>query len=437
MLKSKAVILINNPEARRMVASGGRISTTQGTALEVFERSGDAEKDLKLIKKVLSSGHASVLEHHDFCVAFDDVSVLVEQFMIEHRLASYTVKSRRYVDYTNAGYFIPKGLTDELRSRYVSAMDSLFAFYSKAVEAGIPKEDARFVLPYAFRSNFYMTLNGREMTRLISEMTEGRGSVFPEIKMLGEQLKAQFAGIYPNLTVGGDKACAVKPFKLDENAVPAAKSAGSELLYLTHDTADALVSALRFSGRFPASGEEELDPKTMLALVRDGRPRELEYINARFLIKNVSLACVTHFARHRMLSLMVPDVREALNSGGYVLPQSVAGSELKDEYTDLFVNWRGTVDELLSSGYPVEDLGYLALAGMQVDLLLGMDGRELLHFIKLRTCARAQWEIRAVAKQMLRQLNDACEDIFWVYGPSCKVDGRCPEGKLSCGKPQT
>ena len=86
-------------------------------------------------------------------------------------------------------------------------------------------------------------------------------------------------------------------------------------------------------------------------------------------------------------------------------------------------------------GVPAHDMAYLALSGHVMDILIEMNARELLHFIKLRTCTRAQWEIRNVARAMLNQLKEYDEDIFWVFGPSCYVDGKCPEGRLSCGKP--
>ena len=111
MNQSRAIIIVENREALRVAASAARISTQQGTAMEMFESSMGDERDLKLIGKVLSSGHKSVIEHQTFGIAFNDVSVLVEQFVIEARLASYTVKSRRYVDFAGAGYVVPEGLT--------------------------------------------------------------------------------------------------------------------------------------------------------------------------------------------------------------------------------------------------------------------------------------------------------------------------------------
>ena len=99
-------ILGFTPNAAAVVASGGRISTMEGTAGEIWQKSlslGE-EKNERLIGKVVSSGHTSVLEHAHVNLAFEDVSVFAEQFLIEFRLASFTVKSRRYVDFSNCGW---------------------------------------------------------------------------------------------------------------------------------------------------------------------------------------------------------------------------------------------------------------------------------------------------------------------------------------------
>ncbi|MBR7187075.1 MAG: hypothetical protein IKD53_00820 [Clostridia bacterium] len=63
MNKSRAIIVVKNPEALRVAASSARISTQPGTAMEIFGRSLGDEKDLRLLDKVLSSGHKSVIEH--------------------------------------------------------------------------------------------------------------------------------------------------------------------------------------------------------------------------------------------------------------------------------------------------------------------------------------------------------------------------------------
>ena len=136
---SRAIIVVKNTEALRVAAASARISTQQGTAIEIFEKSLGDEKDLRLIDKVLSSGHKSVVEHQTFGIAFNDVSVLVEQFVIESRLASFTVKSRRYVDFTGAGFVVPEKLDDGQRALYESAMCARFDDYDKLMALGVPK----------------------------------------------------------------------------------------------------------------------------------------------------------------------------------------------------------------------------------------------------------------------------------------------------------
>ena len=66
-------------------------------------------------------------------------------------------------------------------------------------------------------------------------------------------------------------------------------------------------------------------------------------------------------------------------------------------------------------------------------IVLTMNVRELLHFFNVRCCNRAQWEIRELATEMLRQCYDVAPILFKNAGPNC-VSGPCPEGKMTCGK---
>ena len=417
-----ATIILENPEALKTVASAGRISTPGGSALEVLKKSDGGRKDLQLVGKVLSSGHRSVLEHQTLSIAFDDVSVLVEQFAIEFRLASFTVKSRRYVDFSGAGYVVPEGAPEGFDKR----MEELFALYGRLLELGVPREDARFVLPYCFHSNFYMTLNAREFVHFVCAMLYGRGSRYAELRELGASLKAQFDRLYPGV---------ISPEAAGETAsgsLPGAFCAGgavegSARLVSKPECGPLLEMALKFSGR-----GDKAD-----FLLTDTRPRELELLYFVFAVRNVSLSCVTHFARHRMQSPLFMPTLDALARGNYVLPETIAAlPEARAAYEAAFQAQGAFAQEMIRLGLRPEDAAYCALSGHTADILFGMNARELLHFFKLRTCERAQWEIRAVARQMLAQLR-ACEgELFDGYGPSCLVTGRCPEGRLSCGRPR-
>ena len=312
MKQSMAKILNENRGALDVTAAAARISTQEGTAREIYARSGDREKDLKLVGKVLSSGHQSVVEHQTFSIAFNDVSVLAEQFIIEFRLASFTVKSRRYVDFSKAGYVADDGLSGEAAQLYAGRAEALFGDYERLLALGVPKEDARFLLPYCLRSNFFATMNARELVRMIQAMRFGRGARFAELRGLGEQLSAQLDALYPGVFSFGPMDEAVAPTAqplIFAKGEPA--KGGAELLAAPGAAEKLLAAAMDFSGRWP----QGYSAQSVRALIRDSRPRELEVLNYTFRVSDVSLACVTHFTRHRMQSLMVPDVIRAQAAG--------------------------------------------------------------------------------------------------------------------------
>lgn len=410
-------------------AACARLSTAEGTALEIFDKSRGPEKDRALIGKVLSSGHRTIVEHHTFAIAFDDVSVLVEQFLIEFRLASFMVKSRRYVNFGGAGYYVPEGLPSSLDKEYRRSMDQRFAEYASLTELDIPREDARFVLPYCFLSNLYMTVNARELMHIICSMLYGRGSVHAELCALGEELKAQFEEIYPGFIEKEQKRYTYAQPKVEPTIAPPRVAEGAVALIGRPENAEDLLNGqLAFAGRYT--------PDEIPELLRDVRPRELECLNYTFRYDDVSLSCVTHFARHRIYSPVFPAVVTALLGGGHVLPETIrANPEATKLYENAFIANARTAKTLLDAGMDAAYLPYFALSGNTVPFTMTMNARELLHFSKLRACRRAQWEIQNLARKTLLLLREEYSALFSHFGPSCLVDGVCPEGKMTCGRP--
>ena len=437
MNHASAKIIASSTAGDTVVASAARISTTQGTALEVYARSCEKENNASLIEKVVASGHTSTLEHQIFTVAFDNVSVCTEEFVIEFRLGSYTVKSRRYVDFTNAGFYIPP-MPDALMPAYQANMQALFDAYAALLERGIPKEDARYLLPYCFRSNFYCTMNARELMHMIEAMLWGRGSVFPELKMLGESLKTQFAEYFPHLLEKAEQRARnqSRRYALPQQfpAIPALAVRRAEVC-LSSDTpcsAELLCDAAAANGMILPDAA----PDSLREILCGERPRELELLHTNFEILHLSLAAITHLVRHRMQTVLVPQVTKAALLQTYVLPETIRNdAEAYKIYTDAFTANAAALRSLLAEGLPAEAVQYFALAGNQLNVICGMNGRELLHFMKLRTCNRAQWEIRDAACDLLRQLRETENGaLYALYGPSCYVTGGCPEGRLTCGR---
>lgn len=438
-------------DAEVMVALGGEISTQPGTTFELFEKrtNMDYEKNIDLIKKVVRSGHTSILEHLSFSLLLSNVSICIEEFFIEHRLASFTVKSRRYVDFGKSGYYVPNDLPSaEFRQCYVNAMDSLFNAYNKLIDLGIPKEDARFVLPYSFYSNFVCTVNAREAIHIITDLyKEGYDSlVYGECdneylnlytEIMGE-LKSSLPWLHDIIANDIEKYVS----ESGEPKVVETHSDGSGAKFVE------MPSVAVFDGNHPNAFNVVKEyctnnGESIARMVKDA-PRELEVLNYFIELSSVSLATVTHLVRHRMQSIIVPKLNSA-NSHEFVLPETIVNNvEALTVYCDTIRSHIDYCESMKSMNAVYADYfsrpwfnQYMLLAGNTMDLKTTMNARELLIFLQLRTCNRAQWEIQYIADEILkelRNLDSVVNNIFDGYGPSCYVQGMCPEGRMCCGE---
>jgi len=423
-----------NASNERLCACAARISTTEGTSIEIHGQSVDEAKNRKLIKKVFMSGHHSFIEHAVFTFAFCNVSALAEQFFIEFRLASFTVKSRRYVNFSKLGYYVPPGMEYACLEAYKSHVGHLFAEYRAFVDAGIPLEDARFVLPYCFSSNFYCTVNARELVHILKTIKHGRGKNIPELQDIYNQIVAEIEPNFPELLdevsiakkdAGREIAC---HFDYVPNHARAAEGR-CELISCT-DQPNRILNAsqsLLENGYADYHVSGDGDPAFM-----HFSPRVMENINATFAIHDVSLSGVTHLARHRMQTIIIPPYQKA-HLGRYVVPASIMEKPgMLKRYEEAFEQNIESINALRDLGIPNEL--YLCLSGNTLDVISTMNAREYRLFFSLRCCNRAQWEIQGIAKEMLRMLRRAQPTPYADMGPSCHASGRCPEGKLSCGR---
>ncbi len=445
MAKSGVYLIGLSDCDEKVCAAAGRISTQEGTALEIIHKSQDKEKNRKLIGKVTKSGHTSTIEHVFFNLAFENVSVVVEQFLIEFRLASFTVKSRRYVDFGTAGYYMPDFKNEEDRKLYTETMNSLFEAYVTLTEKDMPKEDARFILPYCFYSNFLCSLGGRELINLLNAMIYGRGRKIKEIYELGlslyEQCKEKTPGIFSDFELRGEKYNDEINLDFTEEKEKNVSEELCEILSYTNDgekniARAALIEKYNYS---PAQTEKIIDNrenvlKILSAVTKSSRPRALESFNCTVRFNRVSLACLTHFARHRIQSISIPELICA-DRESYVIPETIkTDKEALNIYCNCFEKMKNLYLTFKDKGYDVSVLVYLVLSGNTLDFVTTMNAREMMLFFKLRSCTRAQWEIQEYAVDFLKKLRKIAPDLFSFYGPSCYATGACPEGRMTCGR---
>lgn len=169
--------------------------------------------------------------------------------------------------------------------------------------------------------------------------------------------------------------------------------------------------------------------------VASGHTSVLEHAVFTFQVEGLSRAALAQLTRHRLASFDVQSQRYVkLSNPDLVIPPSVMKSALGDEAVQCMIDSMEMYQKLLDAGVPAEDARYVTPQAVPTKLMMTMNARELLHFFSLRTCNRAQWEIRQMADEMLRICRKIAPEIFSDAGPGC-VTGHCPE-KRPCGKPR-
>jgi thymidylate synthase (FAD) len=131
-----------------------------------FNRYNPPTSAEELIKKVIRKKHHSVLEHAMATFRIKGGSRVFTHELVRHRLMSPSQESQRYVQYgLTRDYDIvaPPSIKDSpLFERYMTMAAEAERFYSEMVEAGLPKEDARYILPNATTSEIVISANLRE-----------------------------------------------------------------------------------------------------------------------------------------------------------------------------------------------------------------------------------------------------------------------------------
>jgi thymidylate synthase (FAD) len=178
------------------------------------------------------------------------------------------------------------------------------------------------------------------------------------------------------------------------------------------------------------SGE---DAAKFIAKLPEAHQSPLEHVSFTFAIEGVSRALLAQITRHRIASFSVQSQRYVeMGHFGYVVPQTIAeNDEALDEYQHLMCLVRIVYNKLIELGIPAEDARFVLPNACETRMIVTMNARELLHFFSLRCCKRAQWEIRAVADEMLRLCKEVAPTLFAKAGAGC-VRGHCPEGKMGC-----
>lgn len=441
------------------VAAAGKLSRFKGNVFEVLESCNNYEKNLNLIKRIISMGHESIIEHDYLVFAICDVTPIVEQTIIGSRLTSFTIKSRREVDFRTAGFYVPEFRTkdlkphpknEEIKEKYIKHMKYLFNTYGNLVDKGINVEDSRFILPYSFHSNIIMGLNARELKKMVLSFLYGPLSKISELNKLGNEFYNIIKKYIPYLEeqISAYTPKVEEPFEYLESLScrPNVKILDKPHLISYTANSDDVILKSSIMYHFQCSESEateimcnlekkdkDFKAKYMNIILHKEENRELEQVNFTFQIP-ISLSILTHLTRHRMHSLLVPEFLPLWNFENYIVPATIkARPELEKMFIEAHDRNIEVLEKFKSLNISDTDLIYFYLGCQMLNVVTSMNGRTLQWILHLRCCNKAQWQIRGIAKEIAKQVKEVSPLLGKGLGATCVTDLICNEKRESCG----
>ncbi|MFZ5353488.1 MAG: FAD-dependent thymidylate synthase [Bacillota bacterium] len=206
---------------------------------------------------------------------------------------------------------------------------------------------------------------------------------------------------------------------------------------------------------------DEAKTNKFLDMLMDlGHESPIEHVSFTFAVEGISRVLTHQLVRHRIgCSYSQQSQRYVrLEQFDYIVPPSIeavpeakerfirAMEEAQKAYNELTeLLYKKNYEKLIAEGKSekqakqaaeknsIEDARYVFPNACETKIVFTMTARALMNFFRHRCCNRAQWEIRELAEQMLKQLKAVAPVLFKNAGPGC-IEGGCPEGNMTCGR---
>ncbi len=407
----------------RISRSAKSIPELREIAISEVEKARNSNKTI-----IFDMGHSSIAEHAVFNMDILGISRFLAEFIEKSRLASFTEKSQRYVT-LKGDFVIPKEIEDnKLGKQFFDLIREQNELYKKLYERlkeinrekfptlkkrdleGRSKEDARYVLALATETQIGMTINARSLARLLKRLD---ALDLIEAKMLKKLIEDKVKKIAPSIIRYTDADNFERNYKEKLPKMDFEPIKESVKLVDFKEYGDDFILASLLFEKYGYDFEDILQKVRALSQLKkneifddifsdmkpyDVVPRAFETIDYLFQLK-ISASCFAQLKRHRMASV----IRSYHNKDAeFVLPLSFLETGLLNEVNDvmrqtseLFFKLRKE-NELLAN--------YVLTNAHTVNVLFKMNLRELYHFARLRCDKHSQWEIREIARKMVKEV---------------------------------
>lgn len=216
-----------------------------------------------------------------------------------------------------------------------------------------------------------------------------------------------------------------------------------KLLSHTKNPEQVVAAAIRqcYASVGPGELKKKIDKATRERLIKQvmasGHTSTLEHASFTFGIEGIARVSEIQLIRHRVgCSYSIQSGRYVKRGDAkFVIPESIKKSkEFLPRWKKILKEVQGMYNEMTDAGIKAEDARYLQPQSIQTKIVVTMNARALLHFLELRCCKRAQWEIQQLANLMLKEVKKVAPIIFEKAGATCVSQGICWEGeKMTCG----
>jgi thymidylate synthase (FAD) len=206
----KVVLLRHTEDPDRVCAAAAASCYSGNGASDLHESLSDGKVE-RLLKHTVGKGHHSVVEHAVFTFSIEGVSRALTHQLVRHRIASYSQQSQRYVRFDEPTYVTPPEVEkrEDAREVFDATVEATWEAYRKMVEAGVPEEDARFVLPNAATTNITVTMNARELLHFFRLRCCLRAQW--EIRRVAQRMLDECKRVAPVIFEDGGRPCKAGP----------------------------------------------------------------------------------------------------------------------------------------------------------------------------------------------------------------------------------
>ena len=157
------------------------------------EDKSSERSDRNLIRHLLREGHMTPFEAMVF--TFDvKCPIFVARQWMRHRMSGFNEESLRYC-IADEEYFIPSGLSVGQEWQWVESNQRQFEAYYGLINLGMPKEQARSILPLGIYTKFYWTVNGRSLMNFLKLRLDKRAQA--EIREYAEAILDMVKAVAP------------------------------------------------------------------------------------------------------------------------------------------------------------------------------------------------------------------------------------------------